>query len=684
MIFSFTIDFIKEFFMKEFKVGVLGAPNVGKTTLFNHLSGANEKVGNWPGTTVERKEAYIYHGDMKVTLVDVPGCYSLIPSSYDEKVVSDFLYKEKPDLVIVVANATNLYNTLYLAVEIIELGFKTIVVLNMFDKVKDKGIEIDIKKIEEKLGVRVILAVGNKGIGVKEIRNEIIKALLDRNYKQKELNIPYVNLVSDAISEIEKIIVSKGYSDVFSLRGVAVKILEKDRHFISCYSPYLDVIGKVIDVAERRLLNLSSDDVEVSIVRARYSFINQVLHESLKKVGTPRERIQKFVDDLLISRVWGLLIFLGVMFGVFNLIFVIGEPLANLIEDLFSSLSVYISYLGETNGWNSLFVSFLTDGVISGVGSVLVFLPYIMVMFLFISILEQSGFLARSAIMMDKIMSSFGLHGKSFVLMLLGFGCNIPAIMATRGLSSEKDRIITILVLPLITCPARLTIFVVFGAALFKNYQGLIIFIMYLLGIVLAGLAGIVFGKTIAKAEISVFVMELPDYHLPSLKLLLSEIWYRSFIFLKNAGTVIFSVVVLVWLMSSLPFGVEYASQDSLIGIIGRAMTPIFYFNGFGEHWQISVSLLTAILARETVIGTLGTLYGVSEEGITNVIPDVFTPQMGLSFLIFIQVAMLCIATAAVIKREIGLKWAIVGFFYTIILGWILSALVFQIGSLLF
>ena len=684
MIFSFTIDFIKEFFMKEFKVGVLGAPNVGKTTLFNHLSGANEKVGNWPGTTVERKEAYIYHGDMKVTLVDVPGCYSLIPSSYDEKVVSDFLYKEKPDLVIVVANATNLYNTLYLAVEIIELGFKAIVVLNMFDKVKDKGIEIDIKKIEEKLGVRVILAVGNKGIGVKEIRNEIIKALLDRNYKQKELNIPYVNLVSDAISEIEKIIVSKGYSDVFSLRGVAVKILEKDRHFISCYSPYLDVIGKVIDVAERRLLNLSSDDVEVSIVRARYSFINQVLHESLKKVGTPRERIQKFVDDLLISRVWGLLIFLGVMFGVFNLIFVIGEPLANLIEDLFSSLSVYISYLGETNGWNSLFVSFLTDGVISGVGSVLVFLPYIMVMFLFISILEQSGFLARSAIMMDKIMSSFGLHGKSFVLMLLGFGCNIPAIMATRGLSSEKDRIITILVLPLITCPARLTVFVVFGAALFNNYQGLIIFIMYLLGIVLAGLAGIVFRKTIAKGEISVFVMELPDYHLPSLKLLLSEIWYRSFIFLKNAGTVIFSVVVLVWLMSSLPFGVEYASQDSLIGIIGRAMTPIFYFNGFGEHWQISVSLLTAILARETVIGTLGTLYGVSEEGITNVIPDVFTPQMGLSFLIFIQVAMLCIATAIVIKREIGLKWAIVGFFYTIILGWILSALVFQIGSLLF
>ncbi len=677
--FSFTMDF-----MKEFKVGVLGAPNVGKTTLFNHLSGANEKVGNWPGTTVERKEAYIYHGDMKVTLVDVPGCYSLIPSSYDEKVASDFLYREKPDLVVVVANATNLYNTLYLAVEIIELGFKTIVVLNMFDKVKDKGIEIDIKKIEEKLGVRVIPAVGNKGIGVKEIRNEIIKALLDRNYKQKELNIPYVNPVSDAISEIEKIIVSKGYSDVFSLRGVAVKILEKDRHFISCYSPYLDVIGKVIDVAEKRLLNLSSDDVEVSIVRARYSFINQVLHESVKKVGTPRERIQKFVDDLLISRVWGLLIFLGVMFGVFNLIFIIGEPLANLIESLFSSLSAYISYLGETNGWNSLFVSFLTDGVISGVGSVLVFLPYIMVMFLFIGILEQSGFLARSAIMMDKIMSSFGLHGKSFVPMLLGFGCNVPAIIATRVLSSEKDRIITILVLPLITCPARLTVFVVFGAALFKNYQGLIIFIMYLLGIVLAGLAGIVFRKTIAKGEISVFVMELPDYHLPSLRLLLSEIWYRSFIFLKNAGTVIFSVVVFVWLMSSLPFGVEYASQDSLIGIIGRAMTPIFYFNGFGEHWQISVSLLTAILARETVISTLGTLYGVSEEGITNVIPHVFTPQMGLSFLIFMQVAMLCIATATVIKREIGLKWAIVGFFYTIILGWILSALVFQIGSLLF
>ncbi len=671
-------------FMREFKVGVLGAPNVGKTTLFNYISGAKEKVGNWPGTTVERKEAYIQHGDMRITLIDVPGSYSLIPSSYDEKIVSDFLYNEKPDLVVVVANATNLYNTLYLAIEVIELGFRAIVVLNMFDKVKDKGIEIDVKRIEEKLGVRVIPAVGNKGVGVKEIKGEIIKALLNQSYEKKELLIPYAKPVSDAAYEIEKIIVSRGYSDVFDPRGVAIKILEKDGHFISCYSPYLDVIGKILDDAERGLLNLSSDDVEVSIVRARYYFIDQILRESVRRVGTPKERIQRFVDNLLISKVWGLLIFLGVMFGVFQLVFLVGEPLATLIEDSFSAISEYIRLLGEANKWNELLVSFLTDGVISGVGSVLVFLPYIMVMFLFIGILEQSGFLARSAVMMDKIMSSFGLHGKSFVPMLLGFGCNVPAIMATRILSSEKDRIITILVLPLITCPARLTVFVVFAAALFKNYQGLIIFIMYLLGIVLAGLAGVVFRKTVAKGETSVFVMELPDYHLPSVKLLVSELWYRSLIFLKTAGTVIFSVVVLVWLMSSLPFGVEYASQNSLIGIIGRAITPIFYLNGFGEHWQISVSLLTAILARETVIGTLGTLYSVSDEGITNVIPHIFTPQMGLSFLVFMQVAMLCIATAAIIKREIGLKWAIVGFFYTIMLGWILSVLVFQIGNLLF
>lgn len=673
---------------KVYKVGVVGAPNVGKTSLFNNLSGANEKVGNWSGTTVERMEKRIKYGGKEIVFVDVPGSYSLSASSIDERVARDFILGEKPDLVIVVVNATNLYNSLFIVIELLELGFNVIVALNMIDVAKKSGVSIDINRLSSLLGVKVIPTVGRTRKGVSDIKKEIIDEIdkIDKGKKVGDFVINYPQPIENGITKILSLFHKKGINTSRNPRGVAIKILEENDFVIKSKVMYHNIwneISQIIKETEIELRMLSSDDIDTAIVRAKYQLIDKILKDCVEKTESKREKIQRKIDDILTSKGWGLLVFLITMFGIFQLVFVIGDPLAGLIEEGFSKLSESVFSIGKSFGLSKFLISFLVNGLISGVGSVLVFLPYIVVLFLFIGILENSGFLARSAVMMDRIMTSFGLHGKSFLPMLIGFGCNIPGIMATRVLSSFKDRLITILVLPLISCSARLTVFVVVCSAIFKEYQGVILFSMYLLGIVLAGIFGIVFRKNIAKGEYSLFVMELPDFRFPSLRVLFSEMWYRSWLFVRKAGTIIALVVILVWLLGSVPFGVGYGSESSLLGIIGKILQPIFLPTGFGEHWQVVVSVFTAILAREAVIGTLGTLYSVSEEGITEILPSVFTPLSAISFLVFMQVAMLCIATVVVISNELGKKWAIFSFLYTLFTAWILSVVVYNVGVVL-
>ncbi|MCX8028737.1 MAG: ferrous iron transport protein B [Brevinematales bacterium] len=674
-------------YKKVYKVGVVGAPNVGKTSLFNSLSGAREKVGNWSGTTVERVEKRINIDGKEIIFVDVPGTYSLSASSLDEIVARDFVLLEKPDLLVVVVSSVNLYNSLFLLTELLEMGFRIIVALNMYDVAKKNGIKIDVDKLSSIFGVKFIPTVGRTPRGVRELRNEVINAI--NNLENKSLvdfKVPYPSPIEKGISRILKVLEDTKVVASRNPRGVAIKILEENNLVMRLKVEQNNLSRQMRDIisdVDRELRMLSVDDIDTAIVRSKYNFIDKVLKDVIQVSPKRSESIQRKVDEILTSKLWGLIIFLGIMFGIFQLVYYIGDPIARLIEEGFSYLSETVLSLGKDFGWSSMFISFLTDGLISGVGSVLVFLPYIVVLFLFIGILENSGFLARSAVMMDRIMTTFGLHGKSFLPMLIGFGCNIPGIMATRVLSSFKDRLVTVLVLPLISCSARLTVFVVVTAALFKEYQGIILFMMYLLGIVLAGVFGIIFRRNIAKGEYSLFVMELPDFRFPSLRVLLSEMWYRSFMFVKKAGTVIASVVILVWLLGSLPLGVEYASGDSFLGIIGKTIQPVFSLTGFGDHWQVAVSILTAILAREVVIGTLGSVYGVSEEGITEVLPSVFTPLSAISFLVFMQVAMLCIATVVVIANEIGKKWAVFSFLYTITLAWGLSVLVYNVGVVL-
>lgn len=674
---------------KVYKVGVVGAPNVGKTSLFNNLAGANEKVGNWPGTTVERMEKRIKFDNKEIVFVDLPGIYSLSASSIDEKIARDFILEEKPDIIIVVVNAANLYNSLFLLTELLELGFNVIVALNMVDVARKNGIKIDIEGMSRTFGVKFIPTIGRTSKGVENLKSAVVDQIskLEFDGKNKSsLSIEYPSVIEKGISKLISILNQEGVLSSRSLRGIAVKILEENDFILKSKVLNNGIQDKVFDAirdTEKDLRTISNDDIDAAIVRSKYNFIDKVLKEHTQKLPNRRETIQRKVDEILTSKVWGLIIFLSTMFSIFQLVFVIGDPLARLIEEGFSKLSEWVRSVGEAYSWNSMFLSFLTDGLISGVGSVLVFLPYIVVLFVFIGILENSGLLARSAIMMDRIMTTFGLHGKSFLPMLIGFGCNIPGIMATRVLSSFKDRLITVLVLPLISCSARLTVFVVFTSALFKEHQGIVLFAMYLLGIILAGIFGIIFRRNIAKGEYSLFVMELPDFRLPSLKVLLSEVWYRSFLFVRKAGTIIALVVIIVWLLGSLPLGVEYASEESILGMIGKTFQPIFYPTGFGGEWQVVVSVFTAILAREVVIGTLGTVYGVSEEGITEVLPTVFTPLSAISFLIFMQVAMLCIATVVVIANEVGKKWAAFSFLYTISLAWVLSVVVYNTGRLL-
>lgn len=674
---------------KEFIIGVIGAPNVGKTSLFNNISGANEKVGNWPGTTVERVEKKVNFGGKVIKFVDVPGTYSLSASSLDEKIARDFILGEKPDLVVVVVNATNLYNSLFLVLEVLELGFDVIVALNMIDIAQKNGIKIDIQKLSQALGVKVIPTVGRTSKGVVELKKEIlqeIEKISKEGKKPKSFSIPYPSPIEEGISKIISLFKEKNISTSLNIRGVAVKILEENDFVIKSkvmFNNIWEEVSEILKSVDINLRSLSNDSIDAVIVRSKYNLIEKLIKSSVEKTLSRREILQRKVDEILTSKSWGLLIFITTMVLVFQIVFTIGDPLANLIEEGFSSLSEVISNFGEEKNLDKTLISFINDGVISGVGSVLVFLPYIATLFLLIGILENSGLLARSAVVMDKIMTKFGLHGKSFLPMLIGFGCNIPGIMATRTLSSFKDRLITILVLPLISCSARLTVFTLFVASLFKNYQGIILSFLYFLGILLAGIFGIIFRKNFAKGEYSLFVMEIPEIRLPSIKVLISETTYRSWLFIRKAGTIIFLVVVLVWLLGSLPFGVEYASENSLLGIIGKTLQPIFIPTGFGEHWQVVVSIFTAILAREAVIGTLGTLYGVSEEGITNILPQIFTPLSAISFLIFMQIAMLCIATVVVISNEIGKKWGIFSFTYTIITAWILSTIVYNVGRFL-
>ena len=664
---------------KEILVALAGNPNTGKTTVFNQLTGSRQHTGNWPGVTVEKKEGeFSLHGT-KVKVVDLPGTYGLTAYSIDEKIARDFVVKEKPNVVVAIVDASNLERNLYLVTQLLELEVNLVICLNMMDMAQRGGWEIDIRTLSDVMKSPVVPTVANKGEGIEELKKAILSAAASTDNK---FRINYGKDAEAMIEEVEEKLRSLGeipYPDRWS----AIKFLEGDPEVTKT------LLKKGIDQKglERFLRkvqrDLGYDDLETLIAERRYGYIHGVCKECIKKRAGIEERINwsDQIDKVLTNKYLGIPIFLAFMVVTFQIVFGLGGPLADLIDALFGWFGGVVTSMLQSLGAPAWSISLFSDGIIAGIGSVLVFLPHILLLFLAIAVLEDSGYMARAAFVMDRLMHALGLHGKSFIPLIIGFGCNIPAIMATRTLESKKDRIITILVNPLMSCSARLPIYTLFAGAFFAQRQGLVVFSLYLLGIVLAIIMARTFKGLFFREEVAPLIMELPPYRLPTLKGVLLHMWERGRLFVRKAGTIIFAGVVVIWLLASLPPGVEYGSQESLIGRLGSIFAPLLKPAGFG-FWQAAVALLFGIVAKEVVVGTLGTLYGVEEEGLKGILPHYFTPLSAYAFMTMSLIYIPCIAAIATIKKETNWRWTLLAVSYSLVLGWIIAVLIYQAGRL--
>ncbi|SDC00904.1 ferrous iron transport protein B [Desulfurella multipotens] len=663
--------------MKSFTVALIGNPNVGKSAIFNELTGSSAHVGNWPGVTVEKKEGKFTYLDAQINVVDLPGIYSLSANSIDERIARDFIVKEKPDLVVCIVDSTNLVRNLYLFVSLKELGVKTLLVLNMIDLIEDK-LEIDTTKLSNSLKTRVVKTSATKKIGIGELKEAIFDEL---HYPQEELYVDYGNDIERSIERIKNLL--NGTNLPYNKRFLAIKLLEQDPLIIQELKQQ-----QKENIVENAILEINSlekiyPDLETEIIEKRYGLIEGVVKNSTKHLVSIEDRLTTSdrIDKIVTNRYLGIPLFAIAMLIVFEATFKLGGFFADYIEQFFGwagdGLSQYI--------YNPILQSFVKDGLIGGVGTVIVFLPNILILFLFLSFLEDVGYMARAAFVMDRLMHSIGLPGRAFIPLILGFGCNVPAIMATRTIADEKDRLLTILINPFISCTARLPIYVLFTGIFFKeNHPGLIIFSLYALGIIVAILSAKLFRSTIPqlKGKVSFLIMELPIYRMPTIKAVLIHAWERSREFLKKAGTIILLGVILVWLLSSLPFGVKYASEQSFVGALGKFFAPILSPSGFG-FWQAAVALIFGLLAKETVVGTMGTLFG-GEDKLSIALPHLFSPLSAYAFMVMSLLYIPCIATIGVIYRETNsLKWTAFSVFYSLFIGWISATLIYQIGSIL-
>ncbi len=654
-------------------IALIGNPNAGKTTLFNALTGGQERVGNWPGTTVELVEGTFSISGEQVRVIDLPGIYGLSAFSLDEKIARDFLLKEKVDLVVVVIDSSNLERNLYLLVQIREMGLNTVVALNMWDVMERMSAELNGDVFKQVIGAcEVVKTVGNQGRGIERLREAIAHCL-----KEKDM---CPTLQVDYGEELEQII--NNLQLLGLTRSESVAFLEGDFSLENLDETKIEKAKAIYLEAQR----LHGPDLALYIAERRYGFIKGLLSESLQQHLDLDKRLAftEYIDKVITNRVLGIPLFLVVMYLMFTTVFKLANPLVSLIELSLNWFNVAISSVLAS--WNvpAIFVSFLTNGIIDGVGSILVFLPNIFFLYLFISILEDSGYLARAAFIMDKFMHRLGLHGKSFIPMLIGFGCNVPAIMATRTLSNEKDRIITAFIIPFISCSARLPVYVLFAGAFFPGRENIVVFLLYLVGILVGIGTAWVFNRLLFKEKESLLIMEMPPYRFPSIRVILKFSYLRTWEFVKKAWTVILGAVVLIWLLASFPNGVEYASEGSLLGRLGKILAPVFSPAGFG-FWQAAVALLFGVVAKEVVVGTLGTLLaGGEESALRTVLPYYFTPLSAVSFLVMTLLYIPCVATIAAMKKELGWKWAVFSTFYTIIIGWILSVLVYQGLKLVF
>lgn len=677
---------------KDLVIALAGNPNCGKTSMFNELTGAKQHVGNWPGVTVEKKEGNLKFEGRDLTIVDLPGTYSLGAYSEDEVVACNFILKDKPDVVINVIDSTNLERNLYLTMQLLETGAKVILALNMADEAKKKNIQINIKELSKQLNLTIIPTVAPKGEGIKELIREAIK--LSEQDKSSVYKVDYGKDIEKEIGSIKEAMEECTATLEYPVEWAALRLLENDEYVMKYIrtqedgEKINDKVGKSIE----RLISVIGYEPDTFIIDKRYEAISDATRKCVKKEEIIGETTSDKIDKIVTNKWLGIPIFGLIMFLMYQISISFGNGfLGGILGDGMDALGQFLGSALTNIGAPKLLISFVTDGLIGGVGSVLVFMPMILTMYFLMSLLEDSGYMSRAAYVMDKLMSSVGLHGKTAIALILSSGCAVSGIMSTRTIESKKDRMIAILISPFMSCPARLVVYGVFVAAFFSdkkigiiNEGGLIIFLLYVLGIVVAILMGKFYSDKVFKGDTSYFIMELPPYRLPTAKSIFVHMWEKSQHFLTRAGTIILGVVVIVWALSNLPYGVEAGSQHSLLGIVGTFIAPVFAPAGFG-NWQSGVALITGFAAKEAVIGTLGTIYGVANgPHLIGAIQHAFTPLTALSFMVMTLLYVPCVATIGTIKKETNsTKWAVVSAVVSCLIGWVGAVLVFQIGTLL-
>lgn len=673
-------------------IGLIGNPNTGKSTLFNALTGARQHVGNWPGKTVEKKDGNFVYKNKQIKLVDLPGSYSLTAYTEEESITADFILEEKPDAVVQILDAQNLERNLFMTIQLIELRAPLVLALNMDDLAKKEGIKIEIKKLSTLLNIPVVIVNAKRKKGF----NKLMETVLEHanNNKCSRIKLTYGTEVNAKLARIKDFIKNKEkFFGPSELNWIAIKLLEGDlrteKRMIQ--RPYYLELKSLVDKSVTQLEKIFDKNIHSILNSTRYGFIKGLSRETINKnEARKNQNTSDRVDNILTNKYLGIPIFLLITWLMFQATFSFSEPLMGWIEVLFEFIGSQLSALLTAWQFPAWTISLVVNGIIGGVGGVLVFVPIIGILFLIMAILEDSGYMARVAYVMDKLMHRIGLHGKAFIPLILGFGCNAPAIMATRTLATKKDRLLTILLNPFMSCGARLPVYALFAGVFFSAYQGWVIFSLYFLGLFVAILLGFVFKKVLSKNLSSPFVIELPPYRWPVITGLLIHAWEKVWVFIKKAGTIILAFSVIIWALASFPTGVEYGSQASLAGQIGETLAPVFEPLGFG-NWQSSVALIFGFVAKEVVVGTFGTLYGIEElesdlgvSSLAEALQKDFTPLAAYAFMVFVLFYVPCMAVLAVVKKETNSwKWPIFMMLYTTGIAWILAFAVFQGGKLL-
>ncbi|MBK3331935.1 ferrous iron transport protein B [Persephonella atlantica] len=718
---------------KIIKVAVAGNPNTGKTTLINAIAGTNLHVGNWPGVTLEKKEARFKYRDYEIHLIDLPGTYSLSNDTAEEKIAVEFLIKEKPDVVIDVVDSTNLERNLYLTVQLLELEAPLVVALNMWDEAKSKGIDIDVEKLEKLLCIRAVPTSAVKEEGIKELLDAVIE-IYERKEKPKcvlhfeDQVEEHIKGLIDKIKEVQPILL-----DLYPARYLALSLIEGNTSFIDL--SLSEDIQKYVQNVRKEIEKLYHKDPVTFIVEERYSIIISIYEQVVKKHVVKSVDITFLLDKVFLHKLFGLPIFFLLMWILFEFTFELSSPYVDWLDETLSSfIAPLTAQLLSSLGASEWLQSFVSEGIIGGVGFVLVFVPVLFFLYVFMAFLEGSGYMARAAFLMDRFMSVLGLSGKSFIPMIIGFGCNVPAVYATRTLENPKEKILTVLMIPFMSCGARLTVYAFFVTIFFTQHKTAVIMSLYLLGIAVAVIIAFILQKTYFKSQSLPFILELPPYRLPTMRFILRNAWIKTRAFLYEAGTFILATSVVIWFLLHFPVGVK-KTEDSVFGHISKAIAPVFEPLGFG-NWQAAGALMSGFVAKEVVIATMGNIYageviqeteeekidikeklvqmgtgflqanveagkkllsifGIDlaggeeeeefEKTLLDTVKNAFTPLTAFSFLVFLLLYTPCMATVFAIKQELGSwKWAGISVVISFTSAWIVSFTVYHIGKIFF